>query len=317
MRQLDEQVHSYTTDLLPIMQKYMVKRKKLAASIHGSTSGQNSQMNGIAHETESQTSHTNGKHAQETKIDLSSAVPIPVTPFRRLQMESRASPRTPTPMDIPPERTKTPETSREMLSHIAWLSEELLRASQEKVNLAQTAHDSVDRHVRLLDLAIKEQELALSLESSGNSIALMLPDLSNPPRRSIGTVLSSVEDEEGDNKVVVEDEAYTPMFTADHAPTEESEELQRRKKGRKRQPAGRKSLKLILPASGTDGGIDPNEERYCVCNSVSFGEMIACDDANCAREWFHLGCVGLTKIPEGKWFCDECKATRKRRSSRV
>jgi inhibitor of growth protein 4 len=27
-----------------------------------------------------------------------------------------------------------------------------------------------------------------------------------------------------------------------------------------------------------DEGIDPNEPTYCICNQVSFGEMIACDN---------------------------------------
>jgi len=42
-----------------------------------------------------------------------------------------------------PESRKPPETSRELLSHVAWMSDELLRASQEKVNLAQANHDMV------------------------------------------------------------------------------------------------------------------------------------------------------------------------------
>lgn len=33
-----------------------------------------------------------------------------------------------------------------MLSHVAWMAEELLRASQEKVNLSQANHDSVTKH---------------------------------------------------------------------------------------------------------------------------------------------------------------------------
>jgi hypothetical protein len=67
--------------------------------------------------------------------------PIPQTKTSRLV--SLAATRTPTPMSIPPDRMKPPQTTREMLSHIAWLSEEVLRASQEKVNLAQAAYDSV------------------------------------------------------------------------------------------------------------------------------------------------------------------------------
>jgi hypothetical protein len=83
--------------------------------------------------------------------------------------------------------------------------------------------------------------------------------------------------------------------------------------------------------------IDPNEPRYCLCNRVSFGTMIECDNndvsaardnasttapttasparnksnthkhnktaltkprvQNCKGEWFHLECVGLDEIP--------------------
>ena len=47
-------------------------------------------------------------------------------------------------------------------------------------------------------------------------------------------------------------------------------------------------------------GDDEDEEgepRYCYCNQVSFGEMVACDNDACPREWFHLMCVGLAKPP--------------------
>lgn len=55
---------------------------------------------------------------------------------------------------------------------------------------------------------------------------------------------------------------------------------------------------------------DGDEPRYCYCNQVSFGNMIACDNDSCPREWFHLPCVNLDRAPSGrtKWFCsDECK----------
>jgi hypothetical protein len=55
---------------------------------------------------------------------------------------------------------------------------------------------------------------------------------------------------------------------------------------------------------------DGDEPRYCYCNEVSYGDMIACDNDECPREWFHLACVHLQKAPTGraKWFCsDGCK----------
>ncbi|KAI7858880.1 hypothetical protein BDC45DRAFT_497821 [Circinella umbellata] len=52
--------------------------------------------------------------------------------------------------------------------------------------------------------------------------------------------------------------------------------------------------------------IDPNEPRYCICNQVSFGDMVGCDGENCEKEWFHYQCVGLVEPPGGKWYCDDC-----------
>ncbi len=46
--------------------------------------------------------------------------------------------------------------------------------------------------------------------------------------------------------------------------------------------------------------------KYCTCQSVSYGNMVACDNDDCPYEWFHWTCVGLTKEPTGKWYCEEC-----------
>lgn len=46
-------------------------------------------------------------------------------------------------LSVPAEGTKIPQTTRQMLSHVGYLTEELLRASEEKVNIAQAAYDSV------------------------------------------------------------------------------------------------------------------------------------------------------------------------------
>ncbi len=46
-----------------------------------------------------------------------------------------------------------------------------------------------------------------------------------------------------------------------------------------------------------DNDDDESEPRYCYCNQVSYGEMVACDAEGCPREWFHLDCVGLARAP--------------------
>ncbi|RMZ83121.1 hypothetical protein DV738_g1262, partial [Chaetothyriales sp. CBS 135597] len=53
--------------------------------------------------------------------------------------------------------------------------------------------------------------------------------------------------------------------------------------------------------------IDPDEERYCICGDVSYGEMICCEmDEKCEYgQWFHMECVGLVEMPGRtvKWYC--------------
>ena len=57
--------------------------------------------------------------------------------------------------------------------------------------------------------------------------------------------------------------------------------------------------------------VDPNEPVYCFCRQVCFGDMIACDNDECAIEWFHYGCVNLTKQPRNKWLCPDCSKKKR------
>ncbi|KAK6503922.1 hypothetical protein TWF506_002145 [Arthrobotrys conoides] len=60
-----------------------------------------------------------------------------------------------------------------------------------------------------------------------------------------------------------------------------------------------------------EGDADADEMRYCYCNQVSYGKMVACDGPGCQREWFHLPCVGLSHMPSSKdkWYCKECRTS--------
>ncbi|KAF4783719.1 PHD-finger domain-containing protein [Colletotrichum scovillei] len=68
-------------------------------------------------------------------------------------------------------------------------------------------------------------------------------------------------------------------------------------------------IEIELEEDDEGNPIDPKEPRYCDCNRVSFGEMIACDNENCDKEWFHLECMGMTHIPARttKWYCPDCR----------
>ncbi|KAK0665998.1 hypothetical protein QBC41DRAFT_367204 [Cercophora samala] len=89
--------------------------------------------------------------------------------------------------------------------------------------------------------------------------------------------------------------------------------------------AGKKEKEVATPVESTAHGaevevddegnvIDPEEPRYCLCNRVSFGTMIQCDNVDqCKQEWFHLECVGLEDIPARttKWYCPDCRKALK------
>lgn len=76
--------------------------------------------------------------------------------------------------------------------------------------------------------------------------------------------------------------------------------------------SGRSNRKRDQSASDGDEEMkhakeETGEKTYCVCNQVSFGNMIACEMDGCAIEWFHYECVGITEAPKGKWYCGECR----------
>ncbi|KAF8543313.1 inhibitor of growth proteins N-terminal histone-binding-domain-containing protein [Trichophaea hybrida] len=86
-----------------------------------------------------------------------------------------------------------------------------------------------------------------------------------------------------------------------------------RKTGRKKPP-----VKRVVDEDGDEeddedeeeGGEGDDKRLYCVCQQVSYGSMVGCDDKDCPYEWFHWGCVHLTEEPRGKWYCPACTERR-------
>lgn len=64
------------------------------------------------------------------------------------------------------------------------------------------------------------------------------------------------------------------------------------------------------PPKEEEPAIDPDEPTYCLCDQISYGEMIMCDNDLCPIEWFHFSCVTLTTKPKGKWYCPKCRGDR-------
>lgn len=73
---------------------------------------------------------------------------------------------------------------------------------------------------------------------------------------------------------------------------------------------------IRVDIDGNKEVIDPDEERFCVCGDVSWGEMICCEmDEKCEDgQWFHLGCVGMVELPARtvKWYSPACRKKYKK-----
>ncbi|CAI6334671.1 unnamed protein product [Periconia digitata] len=63
-----------------------------------------------------------------------------------------------------------------------------------------------------------------------------------------------------------------------------------------------------MGGAGGEGEEDESDDtKYCFCQRVSFGDMVACDNDNCQFQWFHWECVGIKEEPVGDWLCPDCK----------
>lgn len=83
-----------------------------------------------------------------------------------------------------------------------------------------------------------------------------------------------------------------------------SREKRAKTSSKKKKRSKGKSEREVSPP---DLPIDPDEPTYCLCEQVSYGEMIGCDNDECPIEWFHFSCVGLNHKPKGKWYCPKCR----------
>ncbi|GMJ08300.1 INHIBITOR OF GROWTH 1, ARABIDOPSIS THALIANA INHIBITOR OF GROWTH 1 [Hibiscus trionum] len=162
-----------------------------------------------------------------------------------------------------------------------------IRIADEKVALAIQTYDLVDSHIQKLDQYLKMSDEELRRERENAAAPAPSPDSTTKSGRS------SQSGRGGRKKTRMATAATAAAAATEVAAAAEN-------------PTG---IELDLP-------VDPNEPTYCLCNQVSYGEMVACDNPNCKIEWFHFGCVGLKEQPRGKWYCSDCAVLKNRRKGR-
>ncbi|KAM0746044.1 hypothetical protein T439DRAFT_330027 [Meredithblackwellia eburnea MCA 4105] len=236
--------------------------------------------------------------------------------------------------DLPPEGTLSEDLdhesgelsarARDMMSAIAKAALASTRAAEDKVGLALGLYESVDRHIRRLDDHLHRYEDSLIIGLRAGTLPshdAPSSSLKDPPGRT--TSLAAI--------ALGEKDAYSGMEASESEDEDKKRRMKRgdkrereRRRKRERDRRERKALEkkamleggeVALSSDGLMGSgippdmpVDPNEPTYCYCNQVSFGSMVGCDNDDCTREWFHLGCVGLEAPPEEdeKWYCADC-----------
>ncbi|KAG9318296.1 hypothetical protein JVU11DRAFT_380 [Chiua virens] len=280
MRELDSQGEVFHADLLASIRRYISLRESLAAQI---TKHHAARLEATATNNEDV---NHGGDILPTTMQVDAAEPPRGDAINGDNLGPAMA-----------FQSKPGETTRTLLQHIAQASEEAIRTAEEKVSIAQTAYETVDRHIRLLDQAIKEQETAISLGvRPGTHLApILLPDLVVPrwarPSRVEHSPVPSLSPEPGlyvEEPPVLElsplrvPSPKAPKKGKKAAPKPAKPEMETQSPaavdgaGSVMAPRTRRgTVRLTIPAQAgrlaPSVPADPNEDRYCYCNQVSFG----------------------------------------------
>ncbi|KAI8077755.1 uncharacterized protein BX664DRAFT_343404 [Halteromyces radiatus] len=220
------------------------------------------------------------------------------------------------------------ETRLERLKNFAVLLNESLKRGEEKVALAKSTFDSVERHCNRLDANLVKFEdeyngwtdRITSLPGMAPSSRFLKENIESKDRalshfrRQERKDKGEKRDPNSKKRKIKETGTPPPGSSKQHV-TKESKSKSNSDKDKVKTPGkhGNSKGKTVIPADLT---IDPNEPLYCYCQQVSFGEMVGCDNNDCDLEWFHLACVDLKTVPKGKWYCYTCLSKMKGRNGR-
>lgn len=174
------------------------------------------------------------------------------------------------------------------------LGDEKIHVVTQMTELVENRSRQMDSHSLYLQEPVEAERVTVERPSSVQECPLPERTSTRRPRRQRNSESRDSTHPSANGSLVDDsvDELSLP-------PLREKKSKSSKKKKRK--------AKQERDASPVDFAIDPNEPTYCLCEQVSYGEMIGCDNEQCPIEWFHFSCVGLTYKPKGKWYCPKCR----------
>ncbi|KAI4463492.1 inhibitor of growth protein [Holotrichia oblita] len=191
----------------------------------------------------------------------------------------------------------------------------------EKMSILQSIHEKIEMKTRLLDQDFKNLDFGKDETSSADnkeqqpplnntSSSTSLSNTERPTKRARRTrqdTFSGLESNHNSNSV---DHVLRSQVTNNTTTQKKSNTGTGKKKKRKSRQTNQSAQREESPPREEEAAIDPDEPTYCLCDQISFGEMIMCDNDLCPIEWFHFSCVTLTTKPKGKWYCPKCRGDR-------
>jgi len=190
-----------------------------------------------------------------------------------------------------------PEKRKELAAKIQKLYNRGKEYSDDKVQLSIQTYELVDKHIRRLDSDLARFESEIKNNGAGSSSSRKndspVPTTTNKRGRK----------KEKETKKTKAQPSGKDKGSASPAGLKHKSELV---------SAAEQAATTGAAGDVLDMPVDPNEPTYCVCSQVSYGQMIACDNPECPIEWFHIGCMGLSSIPKGKWYCPKCLPSKKK-----
>jgi len=193
---------------------------------------------------------------------------------------------------------------------------ESLDLADRKVNIANCLLDMVEKNMNNLEMNYKEVENAkLGLiksnkrmlksvpenkEIDSDSVDILNKDNSNKrPKRNVTKISTSL------NKSVELNANLNKKSSS-------NQNIKKTTSNKKSKANLSKNKKVVSDpkSSDSDGdGDDDLQPTYCLCEEISYGDMVGCDNDLCPIQWFHFGCVSIKRKPKGKWFCPFCRDT--------
>ncbi|XP_014470306.1 PREDICTED: inhibitor of growth protein 1 [Dinoponera quadriceps] len=193
----------------------------------------------------------------------------------------------------------------------------------EKLDIVQQIQDHIENKAKQLELDYqnldfgKEQECSESAReaniNSNTNNASHANSTERQPKRARRTRTETlVESAHSMDMLVMAETRSSALPSTSNGQKKTTAATTGKKKKRKSRQGNQQNQHRedTPPPPEDDLAIDPDEPTYCLCDQISYGEMILCDNDLCPIEWFHFSCVSLTTKPKGKWFCPKCRGDR-------